>query len=177
MIMLGLFLSNICSAQSVKEAVRALQKLQARTEAGISRRDYAPALGDTRFEVNQFLQSSEAKVNPKLTASIIKTLNYYQMAADAWKYSNRDDVIPWVFIYGESPDGTPAGESAIKIHEYEFKSILEAFPEIKEKNFASKENIELSKKVRGVPTGVFLAIIWNGANKELKSTLNLLHTK
>jgi hypothetical protein len=54
-------LSSICYAQSAKEAVRALPKLQARVEAGISYRDYSPALGDALFEVKLFLQSPGAK--------------------------------------------------------------------------------------------------------------------
>ena len=58
---IGLLISNICYAQSAKDAVRALQKFQARIEVGISYRDYAPALGDVKFEVNQFLRSPEAQ--------------------------------------------------------------------------------------------------------------------
>ena len=82
-----LFYGNVCLAQSAKDAVRALQRLQARVEAGISYRDYAPALGDALFEVKLFLRSPEAKTKPALAAAISKAMEYYQTAGEMWTSS------------------------------------------------------------------------------------------
>lgn len=84
---IGLLVSNICYAQSGKEAVRALQKLQARVETGISYRDYAPALGDAKFEVNLFLQSPEAKEKQELASSITVSILTYELALSVWNLS------------------------------------------------------------------------------------------
>ena len=85
--MVILFYGNACFAQSAKDAVRALQKLQARVEAGISYRDYAPALGDALFEVKLFLRNPEAKTKPELAAAISKAMGYYQTAGEIWTSS------------------------------------------------------------------------------------------
>lgn len=56
------------SKQVAQEAIRALQKLEARFHAGISHRDYAPALGETIYQVTLYLESpgseEEARTNP-----------------------------------------------------------------------------------------------------------------
>ncbi|MFH1035614.1 MAG: hypothetical protein V1806_13985 [Pseudomonadota bacterium] len=72
-----LFLAPSAQAETAKDAIRALKKLEARTEAGISPRDYAPALGEAKFEVNLFLESQEAKQQPELAAVVIRVMEYY----------------------------------------------------------------------------------------------------
>lgn len=42
------------SKQVAQEAIRALERLQARFHAGISHRDYGPALGETIYQVRLF---------------------------------------------------------------------------------------------------------------------------
>ncbi|MGD0217487.1 MAG: hypothetical protein ABSC45_08265 [Desulfobaccales bacterium] len=61
---------SIAFSQSAKDALRAMKKLQARTQAGISYNDYAPALGEAKFEINLFLESPAAKENYKFTEAI-----------------------------------------------------------------------------------------------------------
>ena len=89
------------SKQVAQDAIRALQKLEARFHAGISHRDYAPALGETIYQVRLYLESPGAKRRPELTQSIAKTLLHYQMINQIWdekvagRYSMRyfrDDV-------------------------------------------------------------------------------------
>jgi hypothetical protein len=70
--------------QSAKEAIRALKKLEARVQVGISYRDYAPALGDAQFEVNLFLESPEAKSKSELSQSIKKAMELYLQANTIW---------------------------------------------------------------------------------------------
>lgn len=70
--------------ESAKAAVKALKKLEARIQAGISYRDYAPALGDAKFDVNMFVQGNDAKGFDDLKASIIKTMSTYDLANSIW---------------------------------------------------------------------------------------------
>lgn len=55
------FFSATAFAESTKEAIRALKKLEAKIEVGISYNDYSSALGGANFEVRMFLESPEAK--------------------------------------------------------------------------------------------------------------------
>ncbi len=89
-----LFYAIPCHPQSVKEAVRALQKLQARVEAGISYRDYAPSLGDALFEAKLFLQGPEAKEKKELTETVNRAIGHYQTAGNLWsiKFSLKGHV-------------------------------------------------------------------------------------
>jgi hypothetical protein len=78
-------LPSFVFAQSAKDAVRALKKLEARCQAGISYRDYGPALGDAKFEVNLFRDSREAAVSPELALRVEKAMIHYEDAATAWR--------------------------------------------------------------------------------------------
>jgi hypothetical protein len=77
--------AHICLAQSATDAVKALQKLQAKVESGTNYDNYTSALGDARFEVKSFQNSPEAKKYSELAESINKTMDHYQMAADMWR--------------------------------------------------------------------------------------------
>jgi hypothetical protein len=81
-----IFLFTTVHAQTAKNAIFALKELQARCEAGISLRDYAPALGKVKFQVNQFLENKEETSKSKeLNGHIFKAMFYYEYALDAWK--------------------------------------------------------------------------------------------
>jgi hypothetical protein len=77
-----------CFAQSAKEAVKALQKLQAKVETGISFQDYFRALGDTKFEVDLFLRSVRPESTNeqllKLAGQIQSAHLDYQSAGSIW---------------------------------------------------------------------------------------------
>ncbi len=84
---------HFIQAQSAKDAVRALQKLQARVEVGVIYRDYLPALGDAKFEVNLFLKSPEAKNKIELADAISTAMEYYETAGEIWKSSIQKPAI------------------------------------------------------------------------------------
>jgi hypothetical protein len=75
---------GIASGESTVKAYMALKKLEAKCETGISYKDYGPVLGDTKFEVNMFLESSAAKENPELTNSIKVAMDHYEFAMLVW---------------------------------------------------------------------------------------------
>ncbi len=81
-----LVFGNVCFAQSARDAVRALQKLQAKIDVGMTYLDYVSALGDTWFEVKSFLDSSEAKIKPALTLEISQSMDNYRLAKEYWAY-------------------------------------------------------------------------------------------
>jgi hypothetical protein len=71
-------------AQSAKEALMALKKLQAKVQVGISYKEYGPAVGDTKFPVNLFLESNEAKKDFKFTQAIKAAMKHYEGALEVW---------------------------------------------------------------------------------------------
>jgi hypothetical protein len=83
---LFLFLLTPCLsfAQSSKEALMALKKLQAKIQVGISYKEYGPACGDAKFPVNLFLESPQAKQNVKFTQSIKDAMKHYEGALEVW---------------------------------------------------------------------------------------------
>jgi hypothetical protein len=79
-----IILPGIAFGQSAKDAFKALKKLEAKCQSGISYRDYGPALGDAKFEFNMFLESEEAKIKPELANSINKAMGHYIAAGTIW---------------------------------------------------------------------------------------------
>lgn len=71
--------------ESAREALRALKKLEARCQAGISYKDYGPALGEAKFEVNLFLESPEAKEKVLLAVKFERCLADHQLARSVWE--------------------------------------------------------------------------------------------
>jgi uncharacterized protein YneF (UPF0154 family) len=77
----------VSESQTAKEAIKALKKLEAKTQVGISYQDYAPALGDALFEVKTFLESPDAAKMPQLSESLKKVMECYSYAKgfyDIW---------------------------------------------------------------------------------------------
>lgn len=78
-------------------AIKALKKLEARTEAGISYKDYPPALGEAKFEVNQYLENDKSDRNPDLKKTIAEAMDLYKFAYEVWEAK---------FSWEVSPDGS-----------------------------------------------------------------------
>lgn len=66
------------------EAVNALKKLQARTQVGITYKDYAPALGEAKFALNLFVESSQSKDFPELVQILNSAFETFKMAGEVW---------------------------------------------------------------------------------------------
>lgn len=52
---------GLAYGQTAKDAIKALKKLEAKTESGMSYQKYREALGDTNAEVKIFLESKAGK--------------------------------------------------------------------------------------------------------------------
>lgn len=132
-------------ADSAKDAVMALKKLQAKCQSGISYRDYSNALGDAKFPVNIFLESADAKKYPVLTTSILEAMKHYEYAGTLWNYKMSDRFTALIRCNSEL---------AMQINKL--------YPQIK------RDPGEFCYFVDAL-----LPIIWNEASKELDNMTNL----
>lgn len=74
--------------QSSLLAYNALKKVEARTEVGVSRRDYPEVIAEAKVAVNLFLESPESKSVPDLTESLEKAMKHYTDAKNLWDVNN-----------------------------------------------------------------------------------------
>ena len=63
--------------------------MDARCDAGISYRDFAPAVGEAKYEVNLYLESKESDVNKPLADSIRKTMAHYMEINYIWNINKK----------------------------------------------------------------------------------------
>ena len=76
------YISGIVSAQSDKEALKALIKFETKLKVGISYRDYLNALGNVTYEVESFLKGEEAKKTPELSSELKGAIDCSKGAAE-----------------------------------------------------------------------------------------------
>ncbi len=81
-----LALSTNAFAQSAKEAVNALKKLQVQCETGISYRDFSPALAEAKFPVKQYLESHEGNQYKDFSITLNSALLIYESVNAMWNY-------------------------------------------------------------------------------------------
>jgi hypothetical protein len=80
-----ILMSGLAYAQSAKEAVKSLKRIEARADMGINYNEYVLAVADARVEVEMFLESAEAKQKQSLTNMIKKILEHYERVREVWK--------------------------------------------------------------------------------------------
>jgi hypothetical protein len=80
-----ILMSGMAYAQSAKEAIKSLKRIEARADMGINYNEYVLAVADARVEVEMFLESSEAKQKQSLTNMIKKILEHYERVREVWK--------------------------------------------------------------------------------------------
>lgn len=148
-------LPDIATAQSAKEAVLALKKLEARVQSGVSYRDYGQALGDAKFPVNLYLESEDKK-NPALVESIKKTMEHYEVVGRVWQWCVENHS-------GNLPVDIELG-----------KMVISRYPETgKTREDGGALVSSGSYGDRLVGDDVY-PIVWNKASEELKITTALL---
>jgi hypothetical protein len=139
------FMTIPAFAQSVKEAVVALKKLEARCQSGISYTDYGPAVGDAKVPVNLLLESEHAKRSPELTDSINRVMNHYEFAGKIWQLR----FSPFFQGYG-----------LIEVNSSLGQEIGTLYPKANAKN--EKYFVE-----------EIVPLVWEAASKELENTATL----
>ena len=95
-----LIFSISAHAQSAKNAVRALEKLETQCESGISYQDYRIALMNAKLPVNSYLEGSGSSNNPALADSIKKVMAHYEFVGIAWQDANSNEGNPTPFSAG-----------------------------------------------------------------------------
>jgi hypothetical protein len=78
-----------------KAALASLQKLQAKTQVGVSREEYSIALGDANFAVNQYLDAKNPShdYSDRFSSALHYSIFYYSTANDEWQSSiDHDDI-------------------------------------------------------------------------------------
>jgi hypothetical protein len=152
--------------ESAKNAVRALKKLEARIQAGISYRDYSPALGDAMFEVNMYNETDDAKELQDLTASINKVIQHYEYAGVMWKLK--------FVMQGNALDlDTSAAKEFFKSYPdankvYEKGGVLHKMPVMVNDNLIERDKLVYDFAV---------AYVFSEASKELANSFALLNNK
>lgn len=68
-----------------KLAVGAVQRLAARTRAGVSYKDYGPALGEAEYHVNSFLSSPESSKYSEIASAVRSAMADFYFAGDIWQ--------------------------------------------------------------------------------------------
>lgn len=142
--------------ESAKETLRGLKKLEARCEAGISYRDYGPALGEAKFEVNLFLESPEAKKNPELAKAISNAVNHYEAARSVWsnKFGGK-------YAELEFTPSSPMG-----------RIVLETYPGLN-KDVSQGGALHTIQGQTYILIDQAISIIWGEASKELKKATEI----
>jgi hypothetical protein len=138
-------------AQSAKDALMALKKLEARCQGGISYNDYVNALGEAKFHLYLYYKSPDAEKYPDLSDSFEKAILHYEFAGMVWRQKMSKK-------YGEFIDM----DSELG------KSITRSYPNAKKVMNAGS----------GIYSGEYaidllLPLIWAEASKELEITTNL----
>ena len=149
---ISLIFSISAHAQSAKNAVRALEKLETRCESGVSYQDYSIALMNTKLPVNSYLEISKSSNNSALAASIKEVMAHYEFIGKAWQDSNSNGGNQTPFSEGMELE-------IIGRYPITDKSISEGG--------ARQNNRTLMKET------VFV-IIWGAASSELKKAKLLL---
>jgi hypothetical protein len=140
----------LASGQTANDAYLALKKMEAKTQVGISQLNYAPALAETKFAVERYLESKEAKKTPELNKHLDKALTAYLHAKDIFDVRSDGDtpfidtlkgelvrkVYPKVISYPSHLEGTPReGAKYYKLPEVISGLWGEASKEIKKASF------------------------------------------
>ncbi len=169
MVLIMAFLGG-CSKQPPKAAiavVKALKKLEARTQVGISYRDYAPALGEAKAEVNLFLESPEATKMPELAASISKAMNHYEIALKVWR--RRIETVDLIRMRADVPLYREVMQ--------EFSPFLEQYPAVNRPDTEGGAIVTLDRsgeQEKNLSLGKLRSIIWNEASEELGRATSIL---
>ena len=149
--------SGVAFGQTAGDAIEAMQKLAARTEVGISYKDYATILGEANYKVKPYLQNPDSNKNPKLKEAIDKIWVHYLTANQIWEYQ---------FARGHSSN-TPNlldRRSYIKTDAQFIDLLIKSYPEISQK----------IQDGRFLAFSDALAIVWQAASNDLKYAVKLL---
>lgn len=174
-------ITGVAFGQSGKDAFKALKKIEAKVEMGITYIKYREALGDANVELKSFLESPSAKKSPELARSISKVMGNYKDAADLWAtIANHPGRVPYFSPDEKVNPGLRSGwhVNLVETAQKMFKKYPKAYDKVKKHR---EDSIgPLTGKVipsqKEISLDDFLAVIWSDASKELKKASEYLKT-
>lgn len=171
------FISNL-HAQTPQDAIKALKKLEAKAEVGMSYQKYLDALGDANAEVKVFIDSPSGKQNPQLTKSLNKVIDHYKDATELWKclndYPERAKYFnPQEYAYGQ-PD--LKHENFVTTKDKMFRKYPMAYENLKVYGREVEWHGRVSRiTAKEISLDDFVRVIWNQASLELSKATKLLN--
>lgn len=165
-----LFIVPAADAQSARDTVKALKRIEARADMGISYNEYVLAVADARVEVQMYLESHEAKQKAALTGLIKKILEHYETAREVWKnkVSRTQDigtVFGHVICLNDDPEGA-LGRRLLKQYPLAEKPV--------DQGGALAKRIYKKDRCEEVLVDNLIYIIWQEASKDLLQATRML---
>jgi hypothetical protein len=119
-VILVLFLSLGISANALGQpdldAIKSLKMIEAKAKVGASYDDYTEELATTKYKVNLFIQSTNAKNELKLTEAIKKAMEHYDFAKLVWERAkNRKEMESELYRIKTSLEWNPIKKRKAKI--------------------------------------------------------------
>jgi hypothetical protein len=165
-----LFILPAAHAQSARDTVKALKRIEARVDMGISYNEYLLAVADARVEVQMYMESHEAKQKVVLTNIIKKILEHYETAREVWrnKISKTQDI-GTVFGHLICLDNDPEGILG--------RRLLKQYPQADkpvDHGGALPQGIYKKDGCEEVLVDNLIYIIWQEASKDLLQATKML---
>jgi hypothetical protein len=165
-----LFIVPAAHGQSARDAVKALKRIEARADMGISYNEYVLAVADARVEVQMYLESHEAKQKAELTDRIKKILGHYETAREVWKnkVSRTQDlgtVFGHLICLNDEPDGV-LGRRLLKEYPQADKPV--------DHGGALTKRAYKKDRCQEVLVDNLILIIWQEASKDLLQATRML---
>lgn len=165
-----ILMSGMAYAQSAKEAIKSLKRIEARADMGINYNEYVLAVADARVEVEMFLESAEAKQKQSLTNMIKKILEHYERVREVWKLkvSKVEDlgtVFGHLICLRDDPEGAFG------------RRLLKQYPEANRPVDSKGALIVRSNKMEGcdeILVDNLIYIIWKEASRDLQQATRML---
>lgn len=137
-------LSQSAHAQSAKDALVALKKLQMKCETGILYNEYMPALSETKVMVEDYLMTPASKNVPEFSDALIGALGHYECAGKVFDY---------MFKAG-------AGQHFVSVQNPDlFAKIRNTYPEL---------HIYVQKDIPGFSYSEAIQVMWTRAASEVE---------
>lgn len=142
--------------QTAIDAIDALSKLRAKTQVGIAYKDYGPALGDVKFYINKFTESSQSKEFPLLVESVEKSFDIFKIAGEIWSLKFNGNSGVEEFTTDFSP-GSPGWQVT--------KYFPGANKDMSEGGLMVKDSLHISSAI---------SFLFSEANKELQKAAGMV---
>lgn len=140
-------------AQSAKDALMSLKKLQSKCEAGILYNEYPPSLAEAKVQVMDYLQSPVSSNEPEFSEALGSALGHYECAGHIFDY-----------MYNAG-----AGQHFVSTQDPSlFAKVKQRYPEL---------SIYVSKDISGFSYSEAIQVMWARAASEVERAFDNFPSK